>query len=101
MSVQIKWILDNDEAIISVYRSETEIDKENLPEPLATNITNKQYLDPENGTFYYLLKSEFQDEIFFSKQILSKIDVVGEFIFDLNEHYTPPSGTSINFLGMS
>lgn len=101
MSVKIRWILDNEEASVSIYKSEVELDKENLPEPLITGLKEKQYIDLEDGTFYYILKSEFQDEIFFSKQILSKVDVIGEFIFNLNEDYRAPSGNNVNFLGVS
>lgn len=100
MPVKIKWICDNEQALISLYRSEEEIQIEQLPEPILENSLEKEYIDPEEGLYFYMLKSIYNNEIFFSKQILSKIDVVGEFIFNLNEVYSPPLGNNIIFRGI-
>lgn len=101
MSVKIRWICDNSEALVSLYKSEQEIQIDNLPEPLLEDSLEKEFIDPDEGLYFYILKSIYNDEIYFSKQILSKIDVVGEFIFDLNEKYIPPDGGNVNFIGIS
>lgn len=101
MPIRITWICDNEDALISLYKSESELDLKDLPEPLATNLIN-EYIDNEDKVAsYYLVTSEYEGETFYSSQVSSESLLSGVFIFDLTQNYTPPQGNSVDFLGMS
>lgn len=101
MAIKLTWICDNPEAFISLYKSETILDKKNLPEPLATNLIDL-YIDEEDKVAaYYLVTSEFEGNTFYSEQVSSESIMSGVFIFDLTQEYTPPQGNNVNFLGMA
>jgi len=101
MPIRITWICDNEDALLSLYKSESEFDLKDLPEPLATDLVS-EYIDNEDKVAsYYLVTSEYEGEIFYSDQVSSETLIPGIFIFDLNASYRPPLGNIVNFIGMS
>ena len=99
MTVKISWECDNEDALISLYKSESEFDLKDLPEPLATNLIN-EYVDYEDKvSAYYLVTSEFENEVFYSSQITTEELLPGIFIFDLNSSYKTPIANSVDFVG--
>lgn len=99
MPIRITWICDNEDALISLYKSESEFDLKDLPEPLATNLID-EYVDNEDKVAaYYLVTSEYEGETFYSSQVSSETLLSGVFIFDLNASYTAPLGNNVNFIG--
>ena len=99
MPIRITWICDNEDALISLYKSESEFDLKDLPEPLATKLID-EYIDNEDKiASYYLVTSEYDGETFYSSQVSSETLLSGVFIFDLNASYTSPLGNNVTFIG--
>lgn len=98
MAIKLTWICDNENALISLYKSEVAFDFLDLPDPIATHLIDT-YIDNEEKARYYLVSSLFEDKISYSDQVSSENILSGIFILGLDPNYVAPEGGEVIFIG--
>lgn len=98
MSIRISWLCYNSDAIFTIYRSVNPMEVDTLQDPLVSDISGTTtYIDETSDEFYYLVKSEYDDKVFYSGQVKTIKDIPGHFVVDINYNYIPSYGGAVNF----
>lgn len=103
-SVNLKWDADGVIDYYSVYRSESVIDVNNLPEPIATNILVKNYSDTtvEAGkNYHYIVSSTLSSSTKLSEviQVSTTSIAAGVWVSAFSENTPSVLGNSFNKAG--
>lgn len=99
--IKLTWHSDIQDNLYSVFKSETTLDLNNLPEPVVQNITELVYIDLEvipDTIYFYRVMSKYNNKEYFSEEVIASITPPTLFVFNNNENYTSPSGISVNFI---
>ena len=99
--VRLQWAQFGKVDSFNVYRSETPIDFEQLPEPIAVGVTQPEYWDitaVANSVYYYTIGAKKGLDIEISNEVVSIFTSNNDFIFISFEGYTPPEKTNVNFI---
>ena len=96
--MKLLWDCDGQVSPFTIYRSGVVFDKDTLPDPLVSDISGTTtYIDETSDEFYYLVKSEYDDKVFYSGQVKTIKDIPGHFVVDINYNYIPSYGGAVNF----
>lgn len=99
LNIKINWECDV-LATYSVFRSESTMDPTELPVPIATELTTKQYIDIDivaDTIYFYRVRSTYNNKEYVSEETIASVTSQNLFVINQNENYVPPSAVSVNF----
>lgn len=99
--VKLQWAQFGRVDSFNVYRSDTPFNFENLPEPIATEITQPEYWDATAErfkTYFYTVSAFIGTNENIAQDQISIFTINNDFVFEENERYTPPINTLVNFI---
>lgn len=99
--VKLQWAQFGRVDSFNVYRSDSPFDFEQLPEPIATEITQCEYWDATAErfqTYFYTVGAKIGINLTVSTEQISIFTINNDFIFEENERYIPPITPFVNFV---